>query len=129
MILFFDRNVGVRIPRSLQVFKLPGVEIKFHQEVFKQEEQDDVWLAQVGSWDWVVIAQDYKFHELPNELAALKQYAIGCFYLWGAQAPAWETFRLFTRAYDRIVERARTTPRPFVYKVTKDGRLLLVPLP
>ena len=59
----------------------------------------------------------------------LKQYAIGCFYLWGAEAPAWESFRLFARAYDRIVERAQTTPRPFVYKVTKDGRLLLVPLP
>jgi hypothetical protein len=85
--------------------------------------QDDIWLPQVGGWDWIVIGQDYKWHLLPNEAAALRNYNIGCFYLAGANAPVWDTMRLFAKAYDRIIEAAESTPRPFVYWVNKSGRL------
>lgn len=122
MILFFDRNVGTRIPMALQRLRLP-VGIEYHQRHFKSNALDDAWLPVVGRQGWIVISQDYKFHALPNELYALREYDIGCFYLWGAQAGTWEVTRLFARAFDRIVERAENTPRPFVYWITKDGRL------
>lgn len=128
MIFFFDRNIGTRIPKALQSLKLP-VDIEYHEKHFPMNEPDDRWLPIVGGWDWTVIAQDYKFHLLPNELYALKQYEVGVFYLWGANATRWETVRVFARAYDRIVAAAATTPKPFVYRIYKDGRLRPVTLP
>ena len=124
MILFFDRCIGIRIPKALQRLRLP-VEIKYHQQCFPQTEQDDIWLPQVGAWDWIVISQDYKWHKLPNELAVVKQYNIGCFYLAGADAPTWQTMRLFAKSYDKIIGAAGNTPRPFIYWVSKEGRLRL----
>ncbi|HTE86357.1 MAG TPA: hypothetical protein VK821_16680 [Dehalococcoidia bacterium] len=128
MILFFDRNAGTTVPKALQALK-PPVGITYHQEHFPMNSPDDVWLPQVGAWDWIVLTQDHKFHLLPNELRALKDYNIGCFYLWGAKATKWELMRSFARCYDRLLDRAMNTPRPFIYKVSKDGRLIAVRIP
>jgi hypothetical protein len=105
MVFFFDRNIGKSIPKALKLVKLfvPAVatshderaEVELHQDHFGKETPDDEWLAEVG-----------------EELAALKQYHIACFYLWGASARSWEALRAFARGYDRIVEPARSTPRP-----------------
>lgn len=124
MIFYFDRNLGITIPKALQSLDLP-VEIHYHQEEFPQEQDkpDDEWLPMVGDRDWVVISQDYKYHLLPNELTALKQHNVGVFYLWGAEAKKWDIMRLFARAYDKIVATATVTPKPFVYWVRQDGRL------
>jgi len=128
MILFFDRSIGVKIPTALRLLDLP-VQVESHQEHFEQDEKDDVWLPVVGDWEWFVIGQDYKYHLLPHELTALKQHRVGCFYLWGAKARKWEKLRVFARAYDRIVDAAMNTPRPFVFRVDRIGRLKPVPLP
>jgi len=127
MILFFDRSMGTSIPKALALLK-PPVEVVYHEQRFRPDEEDDQWLPEVGSWGWVVIGHDYKYHRMPNELAALKQYQVGCFYLWGAEAKKWDTMRLFARAFDRIVDAAEITPRPFVYRVEKGGRLIPVQL-
>jgi hypothetical protein len=81
MVFFFDRNIGKSIPKALKLVKLfvPAVatscderaEVELHQDHFGQETPDDEWLAEVGD------------HRMQQELAALKQYHIACFYLWG----------------------------------------------
>lgn len=128
MILFFDRSMGVKIPKALRMLDLP-VQIEFHQGHFAQDAKDDEWLPVVGTFEWLVIGQDYKYHRLPNELTALRQHDVGCFYLWGAEAKKWETVRVFARAYDKIINAATRTPRPFVYRVDRYGRLFPVKLP
>ncbi|MDI6857954.1 MAG: hypothetical protein QME71_06530 [Dehalococcoidia bacterium] len=127
MILFFDRSVGKSIPQALLLLNAP-VGVVYHQQVFPPDEKDDQWLPTVGGREWIVIGQDYKYHRMPNELAALKQHKVGCFYLWGATARRWETMRVFAKAFDRIIEAAGTTERPFVYRVSKQGRITAVPL-
>jgi hypothetical protein len=128
LIFFFDRSVGRAIPEALRILRL-RVQVEYHQLHFPADEQDDRWLPVVGAWGWLVIGQDYKYHRMPSELYALRRYSVGCFYLWGAQAPRWETMRVFAKAYDRIVDAAAATPRPFVYRVFRDGRLVSIPLP
>jgi hypothetical protein len=128
VIFFFDRSVGIKIPQALRLLDLPDG-VQFHQENFQPDEKDDVWLPVVGGFGWFVIGQDYRYHRRPHELAALKQHSVGCFYLWGAQARKWETVRVFARAYDRIVNAASNTPRPFVFSVDRNGRLRQLALP
>lgn len=125
MILFFDRSIGTDIPKALREYlKPPGVEIEYHQLHFDPDEHDDVWLPQIGTRGWFVIGQDYKYHEKESELAALRTYSVGAFYLWDtADKPKWQTMRVFARAYDKILRAADVTPKPFVFRVDRHGRL------
>ena len=96
---------------------------------FATDEPDDRWLPIVGQWRWTVIGQDYSYHKNQAELAAIKQYGIGCFYLWGSEAPDWEILRCFARGYDRIVAADANTQPPYIYRVTRLGLLTRVPIP
>lgn len=102
--------------------KLP-VGIHWHDQNFPQEALDDEWLPSVGAWGWTVIGQDYHYHKREHEAAALRDYSIGCFYLWGAEAKRWDTMRLFAKAFDKIVFAEETTPRPFLYYVMRNAQL------
>lgn len=127
MTLFFDVNVGTVVPRVLKdQMRLP---VEYHVLHFPIDLPDDEWLPQVGTWGWTVIGHDQNFHIYPNELSAIKQYEIGCFYLWGGQATRWEKLRCFARAYDRILEADTKTTRPFIFRVTQAGTLRSVPIP
>ena len=106
----------------MKLLNLP-VGIHYHQQYFAQAEPDDSWLPHVGTAGWIVVGQDYSYHLKPNEAAALKQYSVGCFYIWGSEAKRWDTLRLFARAYDRIVLAAQSTAKPFLYHVQKNGRM------
>jgi hypothetical protein len=125
--LYFDTNIGTAVPKALELLRLP-VGIKWHHNHFAHDTEDDVWLPTVGANGWFVVGHDKKFHARPNELAALKQHEIGCFYLWGAEAPRWEKMRCFVRAYERIVDAALNTQRPFAYNVRENGRIWPVKL-
>ena len=132
--LFFDKNIGKSIPMALRMLKPPGVGIRFYLEEYPgsgnvHELGDDVWLGEVGENGWFVITQDYNLHRKMNELFALKQFNIGCFYLDGARDTRWSMSLAFIRAFDRIVEAARNTPRPFLYRVRKNGTLTEIELP
>jgi len=130
MILFFDRSVGVVVPQVLQwkALRFP-IQVHYHEEHFAIDEKDDIWLSQVGQWGWTVIGHDIRYHQKPNELSAIKQYRIGCFYLWGAEATRWEKLKCFVRAYDRITEAEANTLKPFIYRVTQRGILRSVAIP
>jgi len=121
---FFDRSLGKGIPRALnQIKKLP-VEVIFHQQRFPANAPDDIWLPEVGRQGWIVLGQDYRYHTRPNELFAIQQYNVGCFYLWGSNAPQWDTFRCFARAYDKIADIVVSKQRPFLYVVHANGRVV-----
>ena len=81
----------------------------------------NIWLPEAGQHGWVVLTHDWKLHINDAERRAIMDFDVGVFYLWGAEAPKWETLRLFTQCYDRIVHRAETTPRPFIYRVGRTG--------
>jgi len=130
MIFFFDRDVGTCLPLALiQLhFDRQFSEMHFHQQLFAMGEPDDSWLPKVGQWGWTVVGHDSQHHLKENEISAIKQYGIGCFYLWGWHAKRWEKMQCFARAYDRIVEAEKTTPKPFIFRVAKMGGLTQIPI-
>ena len=124
MILFFDRSVGTVIPRILKWHELHlPVGIEYHEGHFNMALEDDAWLPTVGNWGWSVIGHDRYHEKSENELSAIRQYGIGCFYLWGAESSRWEKLRCFARAFDRIVEAEANTPRPFIFDIARTGSL------
>ncbi len=126
MIFFFDRCIGLYVPTEL---RRRGVEVKIHGEVFKDDTEDDEWLAEVGSRGWVVVGKDYKFHLRANELAAIVQHKVGCFYLGTGHMMKEELLALFRKKYQDIYIAALRTTRPFIFKVPKAGSLAQIALP
>ena len=120
--LFFDRSVGTTIPRTLRRLQVP-VGIEWHQQHFERDATDDLWLPAVGSRGWAVLGFDWSYHLNQAELAAIRQYRIGVFYLWGAETRTWERMFCFARAYDRIVNAMNTASRPFIFRVRRTGHL------
>lgn len=125
MILFFDRDTGICLPQALRMLK---VSVCYHQEHFAKNEPDDEWMPVVAQNQWILIGHDSKHHLRPNELYAVKQYDLACFYLWGGNASRWEKMRCFARAYDRIMIAIEMTRRPFIYRVDKRGLLTSIEL-
>jgi hypothetical protein len=141
LILYFDRCAGKRLPEALDLLKLRDVKRVYHHHssrqamgfggsnrktpLFAPNETDDKWLQFVGSRDWIVFSQDRKFHKagFENEMFALQHFNIGCFYLWGATATAAEKAYVFLKAYNNILEAIKSTPRPFIFDITKSGKL------
>lgn len=101
------------------------------EPLFQPKAGDDEWLSYVGQQGWIAFSHDQKFHKpgFENELAAIKQFNVACFYLWGANNKPHEKARCFLRAYDAIVDTVAKTKRPFIYSVNQQGKLTEVPLP
>lgn len=131
MIFFFDRDLGTSLPLALiQLhFDRQFQEMHYHQQLFPKEEDDDAWLPKVGQWGWTVIGHDSSHHTKESEISAIKQYNIGCFYLWGSEAKRWEKMQCFAKAYERIVRATDQTPKPFIFRVTRKGLLRQVKIP
>lgn len=127
---YFDRNFGRRLPEALWRADAP-FNVEFHHNEknrFPPNITDDEWLKIVGSKGWFAFSHDRKWHREEPALSAIKQYKIGCFYLWGAEESAWSKVCFFVRHSEKIVEVAAKTPRPFVFHVAKDGSLERVDL-
>lgn len=135
--IYFDRCVGTSLPESLRVLGLKNV---YHQHLnprvvpgwgwqpgqrhlFSHDTEDDVWLAEVGKRGWVVVGQDYHYHERDAEREAIRQHSIKVFYLWGPMAPKWEKMRAFVNAYDAIMKTVAEQSGPFIYRVSQRGHL------
>ena len=133
MIFFWDKNLPKTIPEALRTWKIPH-DIKLYTERYPLSDSapeggDERWLKEVGQEGWIIITQDHSFHKNAAEMKAIEDYGIGCFYLWGSEAPKWEIARCFLRAYDRIVTTSKMAQRPFIYRISKSGTLTPQSLP
>jgi PIN domain-containing protein len=141
--LYFDRNVGWRVPEAL---KLLGFNVIHHntkrrllglketpqlKTLFAQNEKDDVWLQYVGQQGWLVLTQDRKFHRagFEAELSAIKQFNVGCFYIWGAEHNKWQKMQALCRGLDGMITAAAMTSKPFIFDAERNGKLTRVPIP
>ena len=112
----------------------PPFGVEFHHDPknkfkFAQDEQDDVWISKVAGKGWIILSHDRKFHTRLPEIAAIKQYEAGCFYLPHSNSPTWDKVCHFTRVYTGIVRRVSLTARPFIYEVTYAATFRPVQIP
>lgn len=96
--------------------------------LFGDDVHDDTWLEFVGRKGWIAFSHDEKFHKpgYETEMAAIKQFNVGCFYLWGANAVCREKALCFLKAYDKILDLVASTPRPFIYRIDQHGGIVKV---
>jgi hypothetical protein len=78
---------------------------------------------------WVVFSHDRKFHDDSAACEAIKQHSVGCFYLWGASVGPWEKYVCFAKTYHRMTKLARAAPKPFIFRITYNFRIVPVKIP
>lgn len=55
-VFFVDRSLGGRVVAG--ALRAAGVDVRAHDDVFAQDTDDEVWLADVGDRGWIVLTKD-----------------------------------------------------------------------
>jgi hypothetical protein len=77
----------------------------------------------------VIFSHDRKFHTLLPEIAAVKQYSAGCFYLPGPSSPTWDKVHYFMRSYTGIKNRVAASTKPYIFELKYTGMFVKKAIP
>lgn len=97
-------------------------DVVFKHDIFTPGTDDTVWLRRVGIEGWLAITRDGHIRTRPGEREAIMANGVGCFILTyknDLQRP--EIVRMVLDYLPEMERGFGTTPRPFIYTVTKNG--------
>ena len=121
---FVDRSLGSQIvPNAL---RQAGATVEIHDDHFSADEEDIVWLQEVGGRRWVVITCDSNIRR--NYLEKLAVYkarvrVFGVFVLPRANYRGEDSAGILSAAIEKMERVARKEPPPFFAKVYKNGKV------
>jgi hypothetical protein len=118
-VIFIDAS----IPRTVaDELKKVRDDVVFKHDIFLPGTDDPIWLRKVGIEGWLSITHDGRIRTRPGERAAIMENGVGCFiltYRQDLQKP--EIVRMVFDYLPEMERRFSSTPRPFIYTVTKNG--------
>ncbi len=115
---FFDNNISKKIVEGLKAF---GEEVVHLQEKFPEDSPDVEWLRYIGEQGFVLITKDEKVRWNPAELATIKKFKVGTFFLGGKNLDRCKQVQQVIRNWPRIKELSGKTRPPFVYRIPQSG--------
>lgn len=115
---FFDENLGKELALGLRGF---GEETLHLTERFSPGKPDEEWLPYVAENGYVLFTRDKKILRRPQQLAIIKEYKIGAFFLAGKTMSRWNYIRQIVMAWHKIEAAAKKDPPPYAYKVNRYG--------
>lgn len=69
-VFFIDRSLGIEPIRTTHIEA--GLSVEIHDAHFQRDEEDRVWLKEVGRRGWVVLTKDQRLRYRPLEIGALR---------------------------------------------------------
>ncbi len=117
--IFIDRSV----PRGVaDAVKRMRNDVLWLEDEFPHDVPDQEWLAAAGEKGWLVITHDRKVRTRPGERWAIMEHGVGCFILTYKQdLRKEEIVVLISSNLEEMERRFESTPRPFIYTVSKGG--------
>jgi hypothetical protein len=97
-VYFTDRDLGKQFPRILAE---AGIAVERHADIFPPDGSDEAWLEYCGKSGRVAISHNSRIRYVPNELAAVKRFAVPLFIVIG-KVPTAELARNFVCTLPRI---------------------------
>jgi PIN like domain len=110
---FTDRDLGKQFPRILAD---AGLQVERHGDLFEPTGSDEEWLEHCGTKGRVAITHNSRIRYVPNELAAVRRFAVPLVVVIG-QAPNAELARNFLNTLRRIEAMLDANPPPVILKV------------
>lgn len=118
-VFFIDRSLGVEPIRS--DLTRHGVAVEIHDDHFKRDEEDRVWLTAVGKRGWVVFTKDQRLRYRPLEIAALRSSGARVFILVAGNLRGSEIASVFVSALPAIYRILALREGPFIARISKSG--------
>ncbi len=122
-VFFVDRSLEVEPLRSVLLAK--GLRVEIHDDHFKRDEADQVWLAAVSARSWVVLTKDQRLRYRPLEISALRASGARVFVLIAGNLRGNEIASTFEAALPRIHRLLETHPGPFVARISKNALITI----
>ena len=97
--------------------------MEIHDDHFKPNEADEVWLAEVGRRSWIVLTKDGRIRTRSLERIALKNAGVHAFFLGGRQLSGSRMATAYVRALPAMLKAVAEAKAPLWMSVHRDGRL------
>ena len=99
-----------------------GANVIRHTARFPRGVVDEVWLAEAGRNDWVVLTRDKRIRYRELERSALQAAKVRAFVFTGGNVTAKDTGAILARALGKIGRICQSVPGPFIYHIGRAGR-------
>jgi hypothetical protein len=111
----------IKVPQALR--RIHPVVIA-HDDVFPQDTRDEVWLAEAGRNDWVVLMRDDRIRYRPEEQAAVVGSGVRCFCLNPSKNMTREAMAdVLVAALPRLLAIASGDARGYIKGIGRSGRI------
>lgn len=122
--ILIDRSIPKPVAEAL---KRVRSDVSWLEDHFAHSTKDPDWLAVAGRNDWLVILRDKKIRTRHGERQAIIDNGVGCFILnQGSDPTKWQYLRLLALTLDEMIDKFRKTARPFIYTVSREGKMAQV---
>ncbi len=102
-----------------------GLAVEIHDDHFRRDEEDSVWLTKVGQQGWVVFTKDQRLRYRPLEIAALRSSGARVFILVAGNLRGAEIASVFVTALPVIYRILESHEGPFIARIAKTGKVTL----
>lgn len=120
MIVLFDEDVGIGIPKALD---LVGCETKSLRGLGWAGKPDTWWLGKAGENGWLVFSYNKKMLKVPNERDTIVLQKVGVVFLTSGQEYSRAVLRLLLSKWDTLDLLWQSVERPFARFLSPNGRL------
>lgn len=118
-VLFLDRNLGSK--QLAEALRKEGFLVRVHDEHFKRDEADDVWLAACGQRGWIAITPDRRIVKDPVSMRAIGENNGRVLFLPQNNKNPQIWTPILTGNWTRIKALLETRRPPFVAKLSPNG--------
>jgi hypothetical protein len=117
---FVDRDLGPRVGRALREVK---VDLVLHGDRFPPDEPDVSWIQAVSADGLVILTRDRHIRSRPAERQVFEDAQARAFVVTTKAASPLDDLRALLIAWPGIMGHIAATPAPFMYGVSREGRL------
>ena len=124
MRLFFDENIGYRVPQALRLVQVEGVE--YLVEKFgstgkpAQGVKDEQWIPEVGD-EYLVISRDVRLLRRARQRAMLVEHHVGLVCITSPYASPRDMLLFMLSRMSRLEQLNEQTKRPFAFRTSLNG--------
>jgi PIN like domain len=123
-VFFIDRSLGGRV--VAEALRAAGEDVRVHDDLFQQDTDDEVWLADVGHRKWVVLTKDVLIRRDSLQRRALLSASVAAFVLARGDVSGGLMASAFVAALPRMKKTLRRFDVPFIASVTVGGDVVLM---
>ena len=125
---FFDEDIGKGIPQALRLVGIRDVEYIGRDPRLGKGTPDEVWLPFVGRHGYLAFSFNTGILYAEAQRSLLISERVGAVFLTMGRARSVDVLRLILNEWDWLETIDVSTPRPFAYLLTLNGRKTLVDL-